>query len=326
MVPTVLFAYSHTMNDKNNVPVDPSLDLNTYFDRYVNENNINDNPLNLLNIESLYHEIQHLKFTTHPEFTSIHLNIQSLPAKFDKLKLLITELDEHKISVDFILLCETFLTDNISHMYNIPGYNLICNNRQNLRGGVAIYINSKLNFSRRKDLEIFLPGQFESLFIEIKSTASPLIVGEIYRIPNTNEHDSIEKYETIVKQLVNYKNVIIGTDQNFDYLKIDHQKNTEDLLNTFVSNGLIPTITKPTRITHTSATLIDNIYVSSNTNSHIQSSILCYDISDHMPILVCTGNYKSRIHTNKPLEFKHRKFTESQIISITLKHVNGATL
>ncbi len=316
MVPTVLFAYSHTMNDKNNVPVDPSLDLNTYFDRYVNENNINDNPLNLLNIESLYHEIQHLKFTTHPEFTSIHLNIQSLPAKFDKLKLLITELDEHKISVDFILLCETFLTDNISHMYNIPGYNLICNNRQNLRGGVAIYINSKLNFSRREDLEIFLPGQFESLFMEIKSKASPLIVGEIYRIPNTNEHDSIEKYETIVKQLVNYKNVIIGTDQNFDYLKIDHQKNTEDLLNTFVSNGLIPTITKPTRITHTSATLIDNIYVSSNTNSHIQSSILCYDISDHMPILVCTGNYKSRIHTNKPLEFKHRKFTESQIISI----------
>ena len=82
-------------------------------------------------------------------------------------------------------------------MYNIPGYNLICNNRQSLRGGVAIYINSKLNFTRRNDVEVFLAGQFGSLFIEIKSNASPLIVGEIYRVPNTNEHDSIERYETI---------------------------------------------------------------------------------------------------------------------------------
>ena len=105
--------------------------------------------MNLLNIESLYHNIDQLKFTTHPEYTSIHLNIQSLPAKFDTLKLMLSELAEQQIAVDFILLCETFLTDNISHMYNIPGYNLICNNRQSLRGGVAIYINSKLNFTRR---------------------------------------------------------------------------------------------------------------------------------------------------------------------------------
>ena len=107
---------------------------------------------------------------------------------------MISELAEQKIAVDFILLCETFLADNISHMYN-----LICSNRQSLRGGVAIYINSKLNFTRRNDLEIFLAGQFESLFIEIKSKASPLIVGEIYRFPNTNEHDSIERYETFLK-------------------------------------------------------------------------------------------------------------------------------
>ena len=71
--------------------------------------------------------------------------------------------------------------------------------RGKFRGGVAIYINSNLNFTRHNDLEIFLDGQFESIFIEIKSKASPLIVGEIYRVPNTSEHDSIERYETILK-------------------------------------------------------------------------------------------------------------------------------
>ena len=60
------------------------------------------------------------------------------------------------------------------------------------------------------DLEIFLAGQFESLFIEIKSNASCTFNwGGIYRVPNTNEHDSIERYATILKQLVKYTNIIL---------------------------------------------------------------------------------------------------------------------
>ncbi len=227
------------MNDSNiSVPVDPTLDLNAYFDKYMTDDNINDNPLNLSNIESQYQEIKQLSSIIKPEYTTIHLNIQSLPAKFEKMKLLLSEISKQKMCIDFILLCETFLTDNICHLYNIPGYNLLCNNRQNLRGGVAIYINSKHNFKRREDLEIFVPGQFESLFIEIQSKASSLIVGEIYRVPNTNELISIKRYDTIVKKLMNYKNVIIESDHNFDYFNLDCHRNTEDLLNTFISSGL----------------------------------------------------------------------------------------
>ena len=181
-------------------------------------------------------------------------------------------------------------------MHNIHGYNLICS--ISIRGGVAICMIFKLNFTPRNNLEIFLAGQFESLLIEIKSNVSPLIVGKIYRVPNTNEHDSSEKYETILKQLVNYKNIIVWTDQNFDYLQIYHHKFTEDLLNTFMSNWLqIPTITKPTHITHKSATLIDNVYVYYRPIlTKIECTILCYDISDHMPIMVCTGNSKPNIN------------------------------
>ena len=45
------------------------------------------------------------------------------------------------------------------------------------------------------------------------------------------------------------------------YLKLNHINKTADLLNNAFANSLIPTITKPTRIAHASATLIDNIYV-----------------------------------------------------------------
>ena len=112
-------------------------------------------------------------------------------------------------------------------------------------------------------------------------------------MPNTSEINSVKMYNTICKQLQNYNhNIIIGTDQNYDYIKIDQHKNTEDLVNNFLASGLVPTITTPTSIIHSTATLIDNIYISVKNKTNIKSGILCTDISDHLPIIVCTGNTK----------------------------------
>ena len=47
----------------------------------------------------------------------------------------------------------------------------------------------------------------------------------------------------------------MGTDQHFDYIKIDNYKNAEELHKGYLCNGCIPTITKPTRIAHATATL-----------------------------------------------------------------------
>ena len=112
------------------------------------DDHIGDNPFNLLNIDSPYYDMEEIHTNLCSDaiadstfqYTSLHLNIQSLPAKFDKLKLLISELHDQNIDLDLILLCETFLTDNIQNQFNIAGYNLVCKNRTTTRGGVAIYI------------------------------------------------------------------------------------------------------------------------------------------------------------------------------------------
>ena len=104
-------------------------------------------------------------------------------------------------------------------------------------------------------------ARYESIFIETQHNKKNIVVGEIYRIPDTNLRTSINRYDTIISKLTDTnKDLIIATDQNCDYLTFDQHKNTEDLLNIFLNNGIIPTITKPTTMTHTSATLIDNIY------------------------------------------------------------------
>ena len=57
--------------------------------------------------------------------------------------------------------------------------------------------------------------------------------------------------------------MVIGTDQNLDYLKILKHKPTEDFFELNIANEMIPTITVPTRVSHTSNAIIDNIYFKS---------------------------------------------------------------
>lgn len=304
----------------DHVPMDKEFNLSGYLNKCADdEDHINP----LWNINSDYHVIENLKDNLQlnsqmpHEYATLHLNIQSLPAKFDKLKLLLNELKEQTIELDFVLLCETFITDNMASHFTLPGYNFVYNNRSKSRGGVAIYINNKFNFIRRHDLELFYEGEFESIFVEIQSKEHNAIIGEIYRVPNSNELVSISRYDEIVRRLQHYKhNIIIGTDQNFDYLKTDKHKNTEKLLNLFLANGILPTTTRPTRITSDTATIIDNIYLSVKCYHKITCGILLYDISDHLPIFALTSSSRPAITHKKHITTKKRVFTEEAINNI----------
>ena len=61
----------------------------------------------------------------------------------------------------------------------------------------------------------------------------------------------------------------------------------------FLSAGFLPTITKPTRITHCTATLIDNIYIKTSKQIKLASGIILSNISDHLPVLLFSEKYKS---------------------------------
>jgi hypothetical protein len=287
-------------------------DLNDFMVLFNTDDDTADTPLQLLDIKSNYYDIDDIHVSI-PEnvsfkYKTIHINIQSLPDKFDKLKLFLHRLKDAHLTIDFILLCETFLTANNAEMYQIPGYKFIHKSRSSLtRGGVGMYIRDDISFKLRDDIAIFHEGEFESIFIETTRNQNSTIVGEIYRIPNTNEQVSLNRYETVLEPLQNInKEIIIGTDQNFDYLKINTHNNTADLLNIFFACGLVPCITKPTRITHTTATLIDNLYVKPQRESKLHSGIILYELADHLPVFVFSGK-ESASKSKDPLTFKHRQ-------------------
>ena len=81
-----------------------------------------------------------------------------------------------------------------------------------------------------------------------------VLIGEIYRVPGMGAQLSIQRYRSILQIAAAFNgDVMIGSDQNFNYANIANHGLTRNLLDSFISSGFIPTITKPTRITHTTS-------------------------------------------------------------------------
>ena len=241
-----------------------------------------------------------------------HFNIHSLPDKYDDLVELLQMLNEKKLLPDICLLCETFLSGKNCTKFHIDGYDLISEYRTNKRrGGVSIMVRTNLKYIERPDLKIFDEGKFEYVFIEIvQKGRKNLVAREIYRVPGTSEIEFLENYDSIVKKIkAEHKHVIIGTDQNLDFLKINSHTNTMKFFEMNLANNVIPTIYKPTRITHSSATLIDNIYVDGELYKNIKSFIVRNNISDHYMCLTVIKDCV--LDTVVNTSFKIRKITDS---------------
>ena len=242
---------------------------------------------------------------------SMHFNIRSINENFENLKSLLCMLENSKIKLDFLLLCETFLNDKNCMLYQLTGYTKIEKHRKHSRGGgVAIYIKDGLHFKMRDDLSIFEEGLYESIFIEVNIDNKKIIIGEIYRPPNTNIVDFNNKYSSLLDKIKHEKkSLIIGSDQNINLIKANDHPSTQEFLDINHSNGILPVIDKPTRVTHSSATLIDNLYT--NYEGTYQSAVLYSYISDHFPVMLLFGK---QLHKKKEkTQFTFRKINDASI-------------
>ena len=94
-------------------------------------------------------------------------------------------------------------------------------------------------------------------------------------------------------------------------------KQTEFFIDLNLDNNLFPCIMKPTRITKTSATLIDNIFISSCLYDFCSASVLVNDMSDHLPCKVVIKNvYPLK---NKAVTKEIRKVTKKSMDRVLLE-------
>ena len=92
---------------------------------------------------------------------------------------------------------------------------------------------------------------------------------------------------------------------------------TQEFADFLYSDSLLPCITKPTRVTAKSASLIDNIYCNSVLYDDHAFTVNTYtDILDHFPFFYIDGTSQTK---NPSLFFRKCTFSEQKIAQFSLK-------
>ena len=180
---------------------------------------------------------------------------------------------------------------------SIDGYNFVHTPTKTDFGGVGLFINSKYTAKPRDDLSFSIRTIFESIFIELESDNSKnLVIGCIYRhhTPITNFISIFS--EKILQKLHNEKKKVCALlgDFNIDLLQTDNHDNTCEFYDVISAFGFRPLVLQPTRVQTTSrgtsATLIDNIFVSDFENLSDGGNITA-SISDHFAQFCSISNF-----------------------------------
>ena len=243
------------------------------------------------------------------DFSVIHLNINSIRANGDCLLSFLSTLN---LKFDIICLTETRLTDLEQADSVFQNYKCYCSNRLNRGGGgAAVFILKNIKSEPMSELTVNLP-HVEAVFAKVVLPNKLLIVSSIYRPPNTNFHDFRAYIENNISSINRCEtDLIICGDFNLDLLKINENNNDAcTFYNDMNTLALVPTICKPTRLTDSSSTLIDNIFASNLHN--FCSGIFNIDISDHLPVFII---YKSYLTNNRisPKEISFRLINEATL-------------
>ena len=246
------------------------------------------------------HRVEELG-TSNQVFSLIHLNIRSVPKN-------LSNFDSYYQSLNFkfsvIGFTETWLNESNCDVYSIDNYQHFSLIRENKRGGgCSLFVQNYFNVIERKDISI-MDNNIEALFIELQKNDTKLenncIIGVIYRPPSQDINDYCNKLSEILLKIKDENKIVyIMGDFNINILDSEKHLPTANFIELMYSNSLFPLISKPTRITQNTATLIDNVFCN-DIKTEKFNGILFTELSDHFPVF--TINYKTQHN-----DIQHRK-------------------
>ena len=192
-------------------------------------------------------------------------------------------------------------------------------------GGLVLYVNRQVcteeqieqyrpNFSCEEETS----GEFQ--FIKIhncKGFNKTKLLINVYRSPSRNVDKFMKLLDNVLRSLDRHsrKHILFTGDFNIDLIKYDKDTHSQNLVATFENYGFVQMISRPTRITDHSATLIDHVY-SNDIKNTASCQVLTLHISDHLATLttLLLGDREGpcgRVTSKKPSIKQARKFCEA---------------
>jgi len=211
----------------------------------------------------------------------LHLNISSISKHLNSLEAFISSLN---FNFKVIGISETRIFSK-NTCYSMDGYDFFQTPTESMAGGTSLFICKSYMSIRRTDLEksMYLAKSLESTFCEIPIKNQPnVIVGTIYKHPLMPVTEFSTKYLVNLLDKISKEGKLLVLLGDFNINLMQHKDpRILEFIDTLGSYLITPLINKPTRISSTSKTLIDNILISSNT-CKIISGNFSTAISDHL--------------------------------------------
>ena len=220
------------------------------------------------------------KFKKH--FKVGHLNSRSLNKNFIELKRVLDNTD-----FDAFAVSESWLTKNTpKSRYMLEHFNIFRCDRKNTRGGgICIFVRSHYNCRK-----ISLPNQStsgidltEMLWVEISTNKTKIAVGVFYKPPKIPYACFEKVFDSLLHIYSKYQHTILLGDFNINLMTPESLE--AKALNNFITEpfDLKQLIETPTRITQTSRTLIDLIFVGNGHEKNVlfSGTTDAPGISDH---------------------------------------------
>ena len=233
----------------------------------------------------------------------LHQNICGLYARKVNLEHILQSFK----GIDILGLTETHLTDQTpTDELIVEGFDFERNDRRSgFGGGVGVYIKQDVPYRRRYDLEAEHEN-IECIWIEVLFPKSKgIMIGNIYRPPDPSKYsdsdfnDKLDEVLNAVHVSDEKKEILLLGDLNCNFLESACKRQLKQV---FSMHGLKQIIQNATRITKSSASLID-IVLSSNPERIINSKVISAHLSDHDMVGITrkinASKFKARIITTR---------------------------
>jgi hypothetical protein len=248
-------------------------------------------------IDSSFYDVDSFtsKFKNSKQPIFLSVNIQSINAKNDNLKEIITKLNANNIPIEILALQETWAVKYVN-LIDLPGFQrLIFKNRTVGRGGgVGFYVKSGLSVKLiEPPFRHFVSHVFESLTLEISGNSNGIhrhyIVSNIYRSPTAvrgyTPAAQQDEFHSKLEQLLLFLNAsnkksYVFMDSNINLLNISNNDLASSHFDIISNNGFLVANLKATRMYNGSNSLIDHILCNDKSRKLYSGSIVD-DLSDH---------------------------------------------
>ena len=240
------------------------------------------------NIECIYNNsnefIDNLRNFNKSYFSIFNFNIRSCRKNFNSL-LTFLSLFMYKFSV--LVLCESWLTSDIDHGFDIPGYNQINLYRSSHGGGIKVYYSEELKIEVLKDCT-FANDILEILTFYLIGKSFKYLICCIYRSPSYCPLQFIQLFfDEIINNFPSNSHVVIVGDINLNLFNPYKLNYIDNFINTMLQFNFFPVINKATRINLNNPiskySLLDQIWCNFIAGTSHKSIIIDLPISDHLP-------------------------------------------